>query len=421
MRQHPLGPPCFALLAVLTVTPSDLLGQGNPLGPEFRVNSSTANPQELPAVAADAAGNFVAAWASYQYGSGAIFGQRYASSGAPLGPEFRVDSLPSPANTRPAVASSPSGDFVVVWGSWNADGSASGVFGQRYANSGGPLGSEFRVNEHTTGFQNGPAVACDGSGSFVVVWTDYSLVPEAIVGQRYDSSGAPLGGNFQVAATPFGVGSPSVATDALGNFVVAWTRSAYPAFGWNVAGQRYSSSGSPLGSEFRVNTFPNTYYYGTSTSVGRSASGDFVVVWGTYVQDGSLFGVAGRRYAGSGVPLGSEFQVNTYTTGDQGDASVVADAAGDFVIVWTSANEDGSSAGVFGQRFAAAGNPLGPEFRVNTYTTAGQFEPAVAVVPSSGNFVVVWVSQSQDGSGFGVFGQRYSSIVPVKLMQFGIE
>jgi hypothetical protein len=59
---------------------------------------------------------------------------------------------------------------------------------------------------------------------------------------------------------------------------------------------------------------------------------------------------------------------------------------------------------------AAQGEPLGPEFRVNTYKNAQRF-PAVAS-DSSGNFVVLWQSYGQDGSGYGVFGQRYSQIVP---------
>jgi len=38
-----------------------------------------------------------------------------------------------------------------------------------------------------------------------------------------------------------------------------------------------------------------------------------------------------------------------------------------------------------------------------------------------GNFVVAWTSDQQDGSAYGVFGQRYGPIVPVELMRFGVE
>ena len=59
------------------------------------------------------------------------------------------------------------------------------------------------------------------------------------------------------------------------------------------------------------------------------------------------------------VPLGSEFQVNTFTTDGQYYASVAADADGDFIVVWTSQDQDGSFSGVFGQRYASTGTPLG--------------------------------------------------------------
>jgi hypothetical protein len=61
----------------------------------------------------------------------------------------------------------------------------------------------------------------------------------------------------------------------------------------------------------------------------------------------------------------------------------------------------------------SSGARLGREFRVNTYTTSSQFFPAVAS-DSSGNFVVVWNSFDQDGSGHGVFGRRFSAIAPVE-------
>ena len=54
------------------------------------------------------------------------------------------------------------------------------------------------------------------------------------------------------------------------------------------------------------------------------------------------------------------------------------------------------------------GNPLGPEFRVNTYTTNDQLQPSIAA-DSAGNFVVVWDNVNQFAD---VFGQRYSTVLP---------
>ena len=81
-------------------------------------------------------------------------------------------------------------------------------------------------------------------------------------------------------------------------------------------------------------------------------------------------------------PVGAEFQVNTFTTGVQEGATAAQAANGSFVVAWTSgrgnANQDGSYTGVFGQRFDASGAPQGSEFQVNSYTTGDQRGAAVA-------------------------------------------
>jgi hypothetical protein len=52
-----------------------------------------------------------------------------------------------------------------------------------------------------------------------------------------------------------------------------------------------------------------------------------------------------------------DISVNTYTTDAQFGPAVASDASGNFVVVWQSYNQDGSHDGVFGQRFSAAGGP----------------------------------------------------------------
>ncbi len=55
-----------------------------------------------------------------------------------------------------------------------------------------------------------------------------------------------------------------------------------------------------------------------------------------------------------------------------------------------------------------AQSPAGPEFQVNTFTTSYQFGPSVSS-DGAGNFVVVWASRNQDGSTLGVFAHRFFS------------
>jgi hypothetical protein len=61
---------------------------------------------------------------------------------------------------------------------------------------------------------------------------------------------------------------------------------------------------------------------------------------------------------------------------------------------------------------AWAQGPVGPEFRVNTYTSGSQATPAVATDPA-GNFVVVWQSQGLY-SNAGIIGQDSVSRAPAR-------
>ena len=408
------------LPVVITLAPTAAWAQGNPVGPEFRVNTYITGGQYGGTVAFDGSGNFVVAWGSQgQDGDdGGAFAQRYDSSGAPAGPEFRVNSYTTGYQGSGIVAAAANGGFVIVWagGSFDRD-----VFGQRYDSSGAPLGGEFRVNSYTTSLQSQASVATAANGDFVVVWMSAGQDGDwgGIFGQRFAATGAPLGPEFRVNTyTTLFQTDPWVASDPSGNFVVTWDSMPQDGSGLGVFAQRYASGGTPAGAEFRVNT--NTQNHQSRSRPFYDAGGRFVVVWDSLLQDGAGYGVYAQRYDATGTPLGPEFRVNATTPGSQWFPFGAADGAGDFVVVWVSDAQDGSGYGVFGQRYASSGASLGPEFRVNTFTTNGQTAPFPAVAPA-GTFIVLWNSDGQDGSSFGKFAQRYGQILPVELMHFTLE
>jgi len=158
-----------------------------------------------------------------------------------------------------------------------------------------------------------------------------------------------------------------------------------------------------------VNT--HTMSYQSDPAVAADEAGNLVVVWSSYGQDGSRNGVFARRYDSSGRALDDkEFQVNTHTMSYQSDPAVAADGADNFVVVWSSNEQDGDSWGIFGQRYDSSGTALDKEFQVNTYTSSRQANPAVAN-DGFGNFVVVWTGCGEGDADYpgGVFGQRFDS------------
>jgi len=318
-------------------------------GAEFQVNSYTQDAQSSPAVAMDADGSFVVVWESVGPDGSyhAVVGQRYDASGMLRGAEFLVNSYTTQDQAQPAVASDGQGGFVVVWAS--VQYGSVGVFGQRYDASGAPRAGEFRVNSDTGAVNYEPAVAVNPDGSFVVVW-DGGVYGDQMYGQLYDTYGTPQGGNFQVPT--LGAQSwPVVASDADGNFVVVWTRSPAPLVGdeYGAFGQRYDASGTPQGAVFVASASTTDPIQGAA--VASEPGGAFIVAWQSYLDD-SQGGVLARRYDADGMPEGGGVALNTYTTGRQGKPAVASLPNGNFVVAWVSDGQDGSSYGVFARRFA---------------------------------------------------------------------
>jgi hypothetical protein len=167
---------------------------------------------------------------------------------------------------------------------------------------------------------------------------------------------------------------------------------------------------APAGAEIRVNT----------TTVGQQALPraaalpvGFVVVWQTGAPGSMATDVEAQRYDAGGAAVGAEFRVNTYTPGCQRAPDVAAAADGSFVVVWQSEGEDGSGQGVYAQRFAANGTPAGGEVLVNVTTAGDQQAPRVAYDPAGSAFTVAWESFGQDGDGWGVFARRFDPSGPL--------
>ena len=180
-----------------------------------------------------------------------------------------------------------------------------------------------------------------------------------------------------------------------GGFVVTWDSYGQDGSSWGVFGQVFDANGNKLGNEFRVNTYTLNSQY--SPSVASLSGGGFVVTWHSNGQDGSSWGVFGQMFNTNANKVINEFRVNTYTSG-RADLSQVwrPYPMEDLWSLGISNGQDGSNYGVYGQVFDANGNKLGNEFQVNTYTSGEQSAPSVASL-SGGGFVVTWNSWAQDG------------------------
>lgn len=146
---------------------------GRPLAPPFDLCTfKDAEGRSSPPVLAAGGGGYVAVWSGPGTG---VFGRRFAVTGAPLGPTFRLDQpqmYDEHGTYAPALAATPSGAFAAVWSAAGDprpqmyDGE--GVQIRFYAPDGTPRSGQVDIPEHCFPGYEAPAVAAGPEERVVV-------------------------------------------------------------------------------------------------------------------------------------------------------------------------------------------------------------------------------------------------------------
>ena len=389
--------------ATITIT-----GTAGPGTGDIQVNTYTTSDQRAPSVAALSGGGYVVAWRSDgQDGeSDGIYFQRYNADGSEQGAETPANTTWAGRQWQSDVSGLTDGGFVITWR--DGEEEADNIFLQRFNASGEKVGSETRVNTTTTYWQSLDRVAGLNGGGYVVMWSSYVSYANSydVHAQQYDADGNPVGGEVSVNTTTEDSQTPS-AIMALsdGGYLIAW--SSRDGDGSGAYFQRFDSSGSTVGGETLVNT--TTVEYQGVPSAAALSDGGYVIAWTSYGQDGDDYGIYHQRYDADGNPVGLETLTNTYTDGQQYEARAAGLSVGGYVVSWRAGGgQDGSGDGVYFQRYDADGNPLGTETLVNTTTAGNQSGASIAAI-NGGGYVITWETYGQDGDGYGIFLKQFDA------------
>ena len=136
------------------------------------------------------------------------------------------------------------------------------------------------------------------------------------------------------------------------------------------------------------------------------SSGDFVVVWQS-LGDGSSTGIYFQRFNSSGVAQGSETQANVSTLNPQTTATVAMDNSGNFVIAWRDQSVNVATPDITMRKFDASGAAATGEVSVDN-SAGTQQAPHIVMRPSTGDVVVVWDS-NESFSDLETYFQRYNN------------
>jgi len=370
-----------------------------PAGPRFQVSESGSDP----AVAFDADGRALVVWIGRTDTEtpdvSRLSGRLFEPDGQPAGESYVIDDVTDIVNLislrDPDVAAVGPGQFVVVWSSWDFEGSEKfDVFGRLTGDQ--PSGPRFRINNLRRFWQIDPAVAAGRDGDFFVAWTVSDVGdqgpawPRILGARRFSGEGTPAGRELQVnrldtSPTDLDAYDRTVAsaTNGAGETLVAWVSLS------GVFARRYSHQGRPLGPEVLIDSYSHIGFQVGEPAVAAGANGHFLVSW---VKAGR---VMARTLNRRGV-AGPASVISSGSAGEPAFLAVASDAAG-FVVVWR-ASTDYEHERIVLRQLTPDARPRGGVVAVSP-----GYRADVAASPG-GDLLVVWQARGPEP---GVLGRRF--------------
>ena len=195
---------------------------GAPRGGDFLLGAQ-GRPQPTPTVEMANDGRFVVAWGERadDQSDNQIYARLFGADCQPLGAPFLVNNVNSGDEYEPAVAMDAAGNFVIAWTGND------GIAARRFSRDGAPRGGQFRVNQRQRNGVWGVDVALDAAGNAMFAWTAYVRIPgwghNDVYVRRFNARGAALGGESLAHEASAGDEEyPSIAAHASGEFAVVY-------------------------------------------------------------------------------------------------------------------------------------------------------------------------------------------------------
>jgi hypothetical protein len=215
---------------------------------------------------------------------------------------------------------------------------------------------------------------------------------------------AEVAGQTYIGSTAFQVNN---ITSSPSHPLLATLKDGKVVFVWRSGASLYITltdpSGKPLKSEFLAVSSATSQSY--PPAIAALDDGGFVLAWTG--SDSNLGGIYKMKFDANATSVGGEVLVNTQQAYSQNNPKIAKLSGGGYIVTWTSDSQDGSGSGVYGQIYASNENRVGGEIRINSVTADNQLQATVAGLPNGG-FVSTWAtSPNGDGDGFGVFAATF--------------
>lgn len=380
----------------------------------FWINLESNGWQGRPSILALAEGGFIVSWTTFIDEDNRFSYVIYDQNGMPTISNVDLDAAIDPLESDNSFFQMSNGSLVKIWASNQQSDSKFQHLKNDYALFGvvqeidGSILRTFEFGSQGSVDQINPTLAPLGSGMFVTVWEAPDGSGSGVFGQILDSDGVNQTDVFQVNSyTQDHQVGPTIAALKNGNIVVVWSSRSQDGDRSGVYAQVLDVAGGKLGPETRINS--ETFASQFNPAVTQLNDGGFAVAyvsenasdqWGTFTT-----GVYLKLFDVSGAQIDDEIRVNSSNIGNQREAKIAVLESGEFVVVWSSDSQS-TDPGIFYQLFNSQGVKLGSEIKVDEEFASLGSSPDVEAL-RDGGFVIVWKSGLSDLGD--IFGQRYSA------------
>ncbi|MFH1811136.1 MAG: metallophosphoesterase [Pseudomonadota bacterium] len=366
------------------------------------VNSAGTGDQLVPRVAAAASGDFVVVWeddSSTADGAGNhdILVRGFHAGGCEAFSDLVVNVATAGQQTAPAVAMDAVGNFVVAWADDNDGNGSFQIYARGFAADGSQRFATFTVNSAAAGQQIEPAVAMAPDGRFVVAWQD-SPTSNGLYQIRmrgFEANGSERFTDRSVHADSAGTRlHPSLALDDSARLVVAWQDDSDGNGVYQIHARGFLADASE---RFALRTV-NSVAAGQQRKpvVAADASGGFVVAWEDDQDGDGQFQILARGFTSAGAARLADFSVAGDSSGHRIAPAISMRSDGAFAVTWQDDSDGNGTYQIHARAFLADGSQWKPRWTVNHQSAGQQRAPHLAL---TGDAVVVAWEDDLDGNG----------------------
>jgi len=268
---------------------------------EFLVNTVTIFTQTKPCVDIYLDGSFIVVWESwFEDGSDrGVYGQRFFADGNKNGSPFQVNMLAEFSQAKPVVKYFTDGKFIVVWESWKQEISATSgyeVIGRLYNSTGESISDEVQINDYTLDYQWYADVITLDSDNFIVVWCSWEQDGSdgGVYLRKFNSNFLPLSAEILVNSyTRYYQWLPKLGKTPGGNIAVVWSSWQQDASREGIYVKIFDSKLNEKSFEIRLNDVTESFQW--EPSIVAINDYELITVWSNYDEVLKSYDVIGKR------------------------------------------------------------------------------------------------------------------------------